>query len=221
MSNKWIGAIASVLLLVPMAARADIIDGSFSGTITGAFDYGGVFGPANTDLSNDALTGTFSYNTALLSTAISGGQNTATGTGLGAVTVTITIAGNSYTFTDQTSSSVYLDDGSSDGLSEFTLQNVNNSDSFYLDISEANSNKQFVFGTSLTEPLNIVPDGNTSVISDFMIANSGSGASGGFTITSLTSSDISSSVPEPAGMAVLAMGLIGLAGARARKARAG
>ncbi|HUN40344.1 MAG TPA: hypothetical protein VMU81_08655 [Acetobacteraceae bacterium] len=221
MSNKWIGAIASVVLLVPLAARADVINGSFTGTITpSGFDQTGVFGPANTDLTNDTITGTFSYNTALLSQAISGGVNTATGTGLGAVTVTITIGGHSYTFNDQSGSSVVIDDGSVSGESEFNLSNSDfvggHSDTFTLQLSDPFT--PFVSGgTSLTQSLSI---GNPFFqTNSFSIDDAGPvGAGGAFSISSLTSSDISS-MPEPAGMAVVAMGLIGLAGVRARKAR--
>jgi len=221
MLSKWIGAIISALLLAPMAARADIIDGSFTGTISpSGFDYTGVFGPSNTDLTGDTIAGTFSYNTALLSQSISGGQDTATGSP-GALTVTIAINGISHTFTDPTSSSVYIDDGSSSGLSELTLQNTNTSgnlnESFSLDISDGAT--PFVLGgDNLDQSLNITPGPFTSVTGLFDIQDPGVGASGGFTITALTSAD-TSSVPEPAGMAVLAMGLIGLAGARARKTR--
>ena len=219
MSNKWIGVVASALLLAPMAARADIINGSFSGTLTGDVNNDTVFNSSGADLAGDAITGTFSYNTALLSQSISAGVNTATGSP-GAVTVTITIGSASYTFTDQSSSSVVIEGDSS--YSQFDLSNADyvgvHTDTFTLQLSDTT---QFAFGgADLTQPLSIGDP--TYQTNSFSIQDAGgAGASGGFTITSLISSDISSSVPEPASMAVLAMGLIGLAGVRARKARAG
>ena len=70
-------------------------------------------------------------------------------------------------------------------------------------------------GTSLSQSLNI--SNPFSSIGRFSIQDSSptNQAGGDFTISLLTTS----SIPEPAGMAVLAMGLIGLVAARARKAR--
>src|SRR5580704_6857292 len=129
MSRKIITFIAGALLLATTAAHATVMEGDFSGTINspnGGTDTTGVFGDSpGTDLSGDPVTGTFIYNTALLSQVVAGGTNTATGTGLGALTVTLTINGVNYTFTDNTSSRIFLDDGSVSGNSEATIQNAN------------------------------------------------------------------------------------------------
>ena len=213
MSSKLIGALACVLLMMPFAAKADVITGSFTGVMSNGLDTTGVFGTPGADLTNDTITGTFQYDTSLLSQSISDGQNTATGTGLGALTVTVTIDGFSYTFTDPTSSSIFLDDGTTSGESELTLQSTNNAggldDSFYLDVSDPIT--PFVLGgTSLTQSLNI--SNPFSSIGSSTIQDPGANAGGGFSITSLTSQE----VPEPASIAVLAVGLLGMAGVRRR-----
>ena len=113
MSHKIIAAVAFAMLLGPAAARATVIDGSFSGTLTSGEDTTGVFGPASTGLTGDVITGTFVYVTSLFTPSIIGTQNTLTGDGPGALTVTVTIDGVSHTFTDNTSSSIFLDSGAS------------------------------------------------------------------------------------------------------------
>jgi hypothetical protein len=224
MSSKIIAAIIGALCLGPMAAHATTMNGTFSGTLTEGTDYTGVFGPAGSDLTNDAITGTFTYNTNLLSQSISGGQNTATGTGLGALTATISIGGITYTFTDPTSSSVFVDDGSVSGQSELTLQSTNNpnagvNESFYLDISDPFA--PFVASTDLTQSISATDP--FSQIADFSIQDTGpNAASGGFTVTSLTTSQApaTSPIPEPASLMVLALGIGGIAGVRTRRQRA-
>ena len=150
MSKHIIAATVCAMLLGSASARADIIDGSFSGTLYSGNDTTGVFGPPASDLTNDAITGTFVYDTSLFSQSISGSQNTATGTALGALTVTITINGFSHTFTDNSSSSIFLDDSAD----EVTLQNSNVSGSanenFYLDASDLLT--PFINTTDLTQP---------------------------------------------------------------------
>ncbi len=222
MSRKLIVLAAGALLFSPLAAHATIVTGSFSGTITSGTDSTGVFGADGGTLDGDDLTGTFSYDTDLLSQVVSGGTNTATGTGLGALTVTLTIDGASHTFTDQTSSSVFLDDGSVSGNNEFTLNTLDQqggmNESFTLDIQDPINS--FISGTGLVQTFVESP-----FISDgsFQILDTGPtvAAGGGFSIDSLTLNGASTAAPEPASLGVLLVGLGGLAAGRRRKARGG
>ena len=214
MSSRLAACCVFVACLAPVAARADIVTGSFTGTLGDGTDTTGVFGPPGGDLTNEPITGTFVYNTTLFSQSVSGGANTATGTGLGALTVNITIGTGSYTFTDPTASGVFLDDGSVSGQSEFTISNSNNhgsltNESFYLDISDAFT--PFVFGTDLSQSIS-TSDPLLSSIGSFSIHDTvpNVAAAGDFSITSLSDS-VSSSVPEPASALLLLTGIAGIA----------
>jgi hypothetical protein len=218
MSRNIITFIAGALLLASPAAHATVMEGDFSGTINspgGGSDVTGVFGEAaGTDLSGDPVTGTFTYNTALLSQSISGGVNNATGTGLGALTVTLTINGVNYTFTDNSSASILLDTNAS----EATIQNANttggSNDSFSLDASDLFN--PFITSTDLTATWSTTnPFSSTG---SFAIDDAGAEASGSFTLGTF---EVTGQVaaPEPASMALLGVGLAGIAGCRGRRGR--
>ncbi len=220
MSYKIIGCVAGALCLGPAVAQASGVIGSFVGVMSDGTDSTGVFGADGGDLSNDAITGSFSYNTDLFSQSVSGGTNIATGTGVGALTVTITINGINHTFTDQTSSSIFLDDGSVSGNAEMTLNTLNqqgsDDESFTLDAQDPLNS--FITGTGLVQSFVESP-----FISDgtFQILDTGPtvAAGGGFTIETLTLNGASSVIPEPASAALLLSGIAGMVGIAARRRR--
>jgi hypothetical protein len=226
MSRKLIALAACAMLFSPMAARATVVSGSFSGTLdgSGAGDITGVFGSPGSFTAGEAITGTFVYDTALFGQAVSGGTNTATGTGLGALTVVLTINGINHTFTDQTSSSVFLDDGAVSFNNEMTLNTLNTStsggstfdESFTLDAQDPLSS--FLSGTDLVQSFTESP---FTSVGAFVIQDGGPSvvAGGGFSIDTLTLNGAQSSAPEPASMTVLLVGLAGILGVRKRRAR--
>jgi len=219
MSPKLIAFVAGALCLGPLAAQATVVTGSFVGVMSSGTDSTGVFGTVGGDLSNDAITGAFTYDTALFSQSVSGGTNTATGTGLGALTVTITINGINHTFTDQTSSSIFLDDGSVSGNNEMTLNTLNqqgsDNESFTLDAQDPINS--FITGTSLVQAFTESP-----FISDgaFQILDTGPtvAAGGAFTIYTLTLNG-AVGVPEPASATLLLTGIVGIAVMTAKRRR--
>jgi len=150
---------------------------------------------------------------------------TAVGTGLGALTVTVTISGFSHTFTDQTSSSIFLDDGSVSGNNEMTLNTLNQqsagsmvNESFTLDADDPLT--AFITGTDLVQNFTESPFiSNRS----FQILDIGPNvtADGAFTINTLALNGAQTTVPEPASALLLLVGVVGIAMRRLTTARAG
>jgi hypothetical protein len=209
MLSKLLVATVIALILSPLGARATVVTGTFSGGFYDGTDTTGVFETAGSDLTGAAVTGTFSYNTSLLTPSIVGTTNTATGSP-GALTVTMTINGNTYIFTDPSSSSVYVDTS----VSEITLQNTNTVGStyetFYLD---ASSFPGFITTTDLAAQ-DFSELSPLSATGSFLIGDPGAVANGDFTLTSITASP---PVPEPASMTLLLVGLGGIAVRRKRR----
>jgi hypothetical protein len=221
MSRNLIAFAAAASLLSPVAAHAIIIDGSFSGTMSDGTDVSGVFGePASTDLTGDPVTGTFVYDSSLFTGVPAGSTETYTNTATGALTVTVTINGVSHTFTDSANSSIYLDDS---GTSE--VQYVANAssvsggttinDTFDLDVLDPGD--PFVTSTSLDQSFST--SDATTLTGSFSIIDTGPAqtASGDFTISTLQQGPAPAATPEPASMALLGVGLAGIAAVRRRR----
>jgi len=213
MSHRIIASLACSLLLAPAAAHATVMEGDFSGTIDNGTDVTGVFGTPG-DLTGDSVTGTFTYNTALFSQVTAGGVNTATGTGIGALTVTLSINGHSHTFTDNTSAGLLLDTNASEATIESANSTGGNAENFFLDASDPIT--PFITSTSLTATWSTTNPFSSS--GTFAIIDPGAGAGGAFTLgTFEVTGQAPSPTPEPAGMALLAVGLGGVAAVRRRR----
>jgi hypothetical protein len=197
------------LLLTPLAAHAVLVTGDFAGTLASGTDTSGVFETAGSDLTGQDIFGTFTYDTSLLGAPVG---ETYPGTGLGAITGTVTINGVTHTFIDQYSSSLYLDTTAS----EITVQNAQTqpgiAETFYLDASDPFS--PFVTTTDPTQQNFVAPTSDIFFGStgSFSISDTDATASGAFSLTSLSVSE----VPEPATLTLMFGGLAGLFAVRKR-----
>jgi len=213
MSHKIIAA-AFAIMLGPVAAHATVIDGSFSGTLTSGVDTTGVFGPASSDLTGDAITGTFVYVTTSLTPSVSGSQNTLTGTGPGALTVTVTIDGVSHTFTDNTSSSIFLDSGASQiTITSADAPSGGVDEDFSLEADDIFT--PFITSTDPAQTFN-TSDAYLNSQGQFVIDDAGPTveANGQFIIASISTTTATTSTPEPASLILLCTGLAGITGLR-------
>jgi hypothetical protein len=224
MSRNIIAFAAGALLLSPVAAHAVIIDGSFSGTMSDGTDISGVFGePAATDLSGDPVTGTFVYDSSLFTGTPAGTTDTYANTATGALTVTLTINGVSHTFTDSANSSIFLDAGPNSEVQY--VANASSSaggstiaDTFDLDIFDPTD--PFVTSTSLNQSFST--SDATTLAGSFSIIDTGPAqqAVGDFTINTLSQGPAPVATPEPASMALLGVGMAGIAAIRKRRVTA-
>lgn len=116
----------AILSLASLPARAiTTVTGQFLGTILSGTDTTHVFGAA-TDLTGQSIVGNFFYIPSLFS-AIDSTTKTATSTKIGAFTISVKIGSQTYTFTDNTGSSILVDPSSSEVM--FQTSNVRTSGS--------------------------------------------------------------------------------------------
>jgi hypothetical protein len=222
MSHKFVAFSVATLLLGPAAAHATIMTGSFSGTMTAGTDADNLFGGGvASDLTDDAVTGTFVYDTTLFSAAAPvGGTVQYTATGAGALTITVTIGSVTYTFQDRANSSIYLDPSSTSEVTlvaNDTAPGVNAT--FELDVGLPDT--PFLTSNSLTDTYDAAGlDDSVIQNSGFQISNSDPAEVVGgaeFNVNSIAVQQQSQDLPEPASMGLLLAGLAGITGIRRRR----
>ena len=192
-----LGFALGLVLLTPLAAGAMVVTGTFGGVLSGGTDTNGVFGTAGGDLSGQNLIGAFTYDTSLLSGPVGGPYR---GTGPGAITATLTMNSITYTFADLTSSSLYLDPGSSEVTVQTASSGTGTSDTFYLDAADFLT--PFVTSGDPAQQSFVAPVGDPffTALGSFQVG--GSAAYGDFTLTSLSVAP--ASVPEPGSWVLIA-----------------
>jgi hypothetical protein len=200
-----------LLLASPMHARADLVTGTFTGTVLNNSNDPDNLTSLGDDLSEgDSLTGSFSFDTS----AISGGV----GTNTLAINITDTTSKESAAYFDGGTDGYYTD-GS-------YFQPVSGSYSFE---ASSGSDDSGEYLSQLVEIDLVSPAVQDGVYGQSFSVTSGSGSYGqidgdfsagvedgyiNFSIDSATMTD--ASLPEPAGLAIFGCGLLGLTCARRR-----
>lgn len=213
--HRLVVAILS-LCLSAASAEAAVVTGAFSGTVTAGTDVGGFFGlGVGADLTNQSINGTFSYDPAAFSVISGDGVNQIDAVAISpALTITETINGVSRIFTGDVLSEVSMVQGgygetgfavsaetaSGDWatVDEYTAYALQTLWSLAGDIGSVN------FAALAGTPL--IDDATTFLADDSFYA---------FRIASL-----SATVPEPAPILLLSLGLFGIGVLRLRRPRA-
>ena len=208
-------ATALGLALAAPVAQAAVVSGSFSGTFNSGTDgisTAGAFGYAQGQaLGGISYTGTFSYDTSLMSvvTDLDGMTATSiytqgTATSNGAITATLTVNNVSRSFVGQVGSFVYADAN----LPEFDLSLTGIDAATSLTLNVSDSAVSFLPGDGLVQTVGPFAPNSTSGV--FSISTDvTSGGSLGLSLSNFEMGP-ATTTPEPASMALLASGFAGL-----------
>jgi hypothetical protein len=207
--------LVGAMLLLPAAAKADIIVGTFTGNVV--YSYGdalGIVGGVTGDISNGpAVTGTFQYDTSQIAST----QNFVYGPG----SFETGFYGGAMTYSTTVGSSTFSSSGAN-----FTVYHSHYApnDHYTAAGGDADSNERLDLGAgSLFNSIYNDPTTEFSVTnppsSNLGMNWDAGGESLQATITSLTVTDIS--VPEPASLGLLGIGMVCAGLARSRTGRKG